>query len=68
MLLFCKSKLCNQYKNFYDYESKLDGIVTHIGTNTTISAASSLRSLPNDSNQYQIVDDERETHILQERA
>ena len=34
--------------------------MTHIGTNTTIYVASSSRSLPNDSNPCQIVDDERE--------
>ena len=60
LVFFCKSKFCNQYKHFYHYEWNLDGTVTHIGTNTTISAASSSRSLPNDSNPCQLVDNERE--------
>ena len=60
LVFFCKSKLCNQYNHLYHYEWNLNGTVTHIGTNTTISAASSSRSLPNDSNLCQIVDDERE--------
>ena len=59
-LFFCESKLCNQYKNLYHYEWNLDGTVTRIGMNTNISAARSSRSLPNDSNPYQIVDDEGE--------
>ena len=60
MLVFCKSKLCNQFKKLYNYEWNLNGTVTHIGTNTTIYAASSSRSLPNYSNPCQTVDDERE--------
>ena len=62
-LFFCESKLCNQYNNSYDYEWNLDGTVTHIGMNTNISVARSSCSLPNDSNPYQIRDDEGEILI-----
>ena len=57
---FCESKLCNQYKNLFHYEWNSDGKVTRIGMNTNISTFRSSSSLPNDSNSYQIVDDEDE--------
>ena len=54
MFIFCGSKLCNQYKHLYHYECNLDGTVTRIGIDTSISATISSSSLPNDSNPYQI--------------
>ena len=58
LVFFCESKLCNQYKKLYHYEWNLDGTVTRIGMNTNIPAARSSRSLPNDSNPCQIVDNQ----------